>query len=63
MKFPGFKRRVYTGDLDELVSLRETAMDIEEYPASLKRKLVQETKHYFESGNCSLGKNCRKVSS
>lgn len=56
MKFPGFKRRVYTGDLDELVSLRETAMDIEEYPASLKRKLVQETKHYFESGNCSLGK-------
>jgi hypothetical protein len=55
-KVPGLKRRVFTGDLDELVYLREAAMAIEDFPASLKRKLVQETKLYFETGNCNLGK-------
>ncbi len=51
---PGIKRRVLTGSLNELVSMREAAMDIEDYPEPFKRKLTEGVKSYFETGNCNF---------
>ena len=42
-----------TAVINELSSLRDSAMETEEFPNSLKNRLKEENQIYFETGSCN----------
>ena len=45
-----------TAVINELSSLRDSAMETEEFPNSLKNRLKEENQIYFETGSCNPSK-------
>ena len=56
MAADGDNRFTFTEAVEQYSSWCEAAMDLDDFPANLKKKLAAETKAYFETGTCNSTK-------
>ena len=61
LKETGINRNIVTGNLDLLTKSCEATLTAEKLPELTKKKLMQEVKNYFETGNCNLKKKSKNA--